>query len=30
MMDMTGRAVRTLAEGPAAEVDRVVLWFTRK
>ncbi|MEO3788772.1 protein kinase [Nonomuraea sp. B10E15] len=30
LMDATGRPVRTLADGPAAELDDVALWFTRK
>ncbi|MGW0806866.1 protein kinase domain-containing protein [Nonomuraea sp. NPDC002799] len=30
LMDLNGQVVRTLADGPAAEVDQVVLWFTRK
>jgi eukaryotic-like serine/threonine-protein kinase len=30
MMDLGGRAVRVLAEGPAGEIDKVVLWFTQK
>ncbi|TDD05679.1 hypothetical protein E1292_16510 [Nonomuraea deserti] len=30
LMDAEGRAVRTLADGPAAELDDVALWFTRK
>ncbi|MFI7706939.1 serine/threonine protein kinase [Nonomuraea sp. NPDC049480] len=30
MMDTSGRSVRTLAEGPAAEINGVVLWFTRR
>ncbi|WP_188194382.1 serine/threonine protein kinase [Nonomuraea sp. SYSU D8015] len=30
MMDTGGRSVRVLAEGPATEMDGVVLWFTRR
>ncbi|MFC4115790.1 serine/threonine-protein kinase [Nonomuraea zeae] len=30
LMDANGRAVRVLADGPAAEIDKVVLWFTRR
>ncbi|MDF5755353.1 serine/threonine-protein kinase [Spongiactinospora sp. TRM90649] len=30
MLDLRGRAVRTLAEAPPAELDDVVLWFTAK
>ncbi|NUS08514.1 MAG: serine/threonine protein kinase [Nonomuraea sp.] len=30
LMDAQGRVVRALADGPAAELGKVVLWFTRK
>jgi serine/threonine protein kinase len=30
LMDATGRVARVLADGPAAEIDRVALWFTRR
>ncbi|MEO3872325.1 serine/threonine-protein kinase [Nonomuraea sp. B12E4] len=30
MMGLDGRAVRTLATGPRAEIDQVRLWFTRR
>lgn len=30
LMDSGGRSVRALADGPAAELDKVVLWFTRR
>ncbi|WP_328815647.1 serine/threonine-protein kinase [Nonomuraea cypriaca] len=30
MLDQDGRDVRTLAGGPAAELDAVTLWFTRR
>ncbi|WP_431932387.1 hypothetical protein [Nonomuraea jabiensis] len=30
LADATGRTLRKLAAGPKAEIDRVVLWFTRK
>ncbi|MEV0822648.1 protein kinase domain-containing protein [Nonomuraea rubra] len=30
LMDVNGRAVRTLATGPKSELDEVVLWFTRR
>ncbi|MFC5825533.1 protein kinase domain-containing protein [Nonomuraea insulae] len=30
MMDATGHAVRTLATGPKAELDAIVLWYSRK
>ncbi|WP_166427236.1 hypothetical protein [Nonomuraea mesophila] len=30
LMDLTGRPVRTLAGGPAAELADIPLWFTRK
>ncbi|MBG0821067.1 serine/threonine protein kinase [Planomonospora sp. ID91781] len=28
MLDLTGKAVRVLADGPAGEIDEVVLWYT--
>ncbi|MEU4509971.1 serine/threonine-protein kinase [Nonomuraea wenchangensis] len=30
MMDLKGKVVRTLAEGPADEIENVVLWYTRR
>ncbi|MFD0662988.1 hypothetical protein [Thermocatellispora tengchongensis] len=30
MVDLAGKAVRTLAEGPAGELERIALWFTRR
>ncbi|GAA3445054.1 hypothetical protein [Planomonospora venezuelensis] len=30
MLDLTGRAVRVLADGPAAELDKITLWYTPK
>ncbi|MER7618502.1 hypothetical protein [Nonomuraea wenchangensis] len=30
MMDLKGKVVRTLAEGPADEIEDVVLWYTRR
>ncbi|MEV4175341.1 serine/threonine-protein kinase [Nonomuraea sp. NPDC049709] len=30
MMDASGRVVRTLATGPKAELDAIVLWYSRK
>ncbi|MGW3344817.1 protein kinase domain-containing protein [Nonomuraea rubra] len=30
LMDVNGRTVRTLATGPRSDLDKVVLWFTRR
>ncbi|GIH91854.1 serine/threonine-protein kinase [Planobispora siamensis] len=30
MLDLSGKAVRVLADGPAAEIDKISMWYTAK